>query len=107
MSTLSNLSNYGTDYQIGEVVNVLTGDINSETSLLLSSGGFVPTGAVYAQSDYPQLYAKLGAIGDTSLYNPATQFYVPEATASSLPLTASGWVAPRTGAQWKSYIRAK
>lgn len=62
MSTLSNLSNYGTDYQIGEVVNVLTGGAGSEATVALTSGGFIKCGQVYNQADYPLLYAKIGNI---------------------------------------------
>lgn len=59
MSTLLNLTNYGTDYQIGEVVNILAGDSNSNSNELLESGGFIRCGKIYNQSDYPKLYAKL------------------------------------------------
>lgn len=71
MSTLTNLSNYVTDYQIGEIVPVLTGSPGTDNSSPLTSGGFIECGNVYNQADYPKLYAKIGGL-NASMYGTST-----------------------------------
>ena len=69
---------------IGEVVTVLkgSGGANFYTSNVL--GNFVQTGAVYSQSDYPNLYATIG------LQNAAVMTPVTSGTVSSISSTTYG-----------------
>jgi hypothetical protein len=65
MATLTRFST--PQIEIGEPVFVLAGSFNNEV-IANTQGKFVRAGGFYNQADYPELYARIGAIGANAYF---------------------------------------
>jgi hypothetical protein len=87
---------------IGETINVLTKSPPDETYF---DDKFVLVGRVYLQSEYSELFSKIGLI-DPSSYDILTEFYVPIIT-KNFPTITTTQISYLSQSQITTYMRAK
>jgi hypothetical protein len=63
---------------IGDTINIVSTEYTPNT---LFNDTFIVTGSTYSQSEYPELFQKIGLVYQNVVsYNVSTEFYVPKIT---------------------------